>query len=359
MFFMLLSFIRGLIALILISFSLEGHTKATQVSVIYPKQEALNQKLTLTGSVEAQHDAALASLEQGVVNTILVEAGDHVTQGQVLLTLDNTLAKIELEQAKATHLSAQIQFTEAQRLHEEVIELAQKQVVANTLLAERKANKANSQALLARATAELTLQQELVSRHVLIAPFTGVIAQRNVDIGEWVTQQNTLFQLVSDTDLRLVIDIPQEYVRPMQNKQGFHATISSDIDKQQRYTLPLSQVIAISDPLSRTVKARINLPQSDAFIPGMSARAELLLPQQSNNQFLLPKSALKRHPDGSYSVFTVVDNKVKRYRIVLIENLGQQVSVSGIPEKSAVIVSGAELLSEGTLVDISLSKGAN
>mgnify|MGYP006129908097 CR=1 FL=1 len=129
--------------------------EVTKVTVISPPQETHTQKLVLTGTVLAKQDANLASLEQGLIKTILVEVGDHVTQGQTLLTLDNTLAKIELEQAQAIQLSAKIQYQEAQRLHEEVLELAQKQVVANTLSAERNANRANTKALLARATAEV------------------------------------------------------------------------------------------------------------------------------------------------------------------------------------------------------------
>ncbi len=355
--FMSLNFVRLLMLFSLLASSCALYAKTINVNVIYPQQEVLNQKLVLTGTVLAQQDANLASQEQGLVDTILVEAGDHVTQGQTLLTLDNTLATIQLTQAQATQLSAKIQYQEAQRLHEEVIELAEKQVVANTLSAERQANKANSKALLAKATAELALQQEIVNRHIITAPFAGVIAQRNVDIGEWVNQQSPLLQLVSDSNLRLFIDIPQEHIRNIQNQKNTYATISSDIDKQQTYSLPLSQLIPISDSLSRTVQARIDLPQSSAFIPGMSARAEFLLPQQKNSQTLLPKTALKRHPDGSYSVFSVINNTVKRNSIKVLQHLGEQVSVYGVPAGAAIIVSGNELLSEGTLVEITSAKG--
>ena len=345
-----------LLLLTLFSVTLSFTSYANEVEVIYPDQKSVKQKLILTGTVMAKQDAHLASLEAGLVKTLLVDAGDHVSKGQTLLTLDNTLATIQLEQAQAIKLSAQIQYQEAQRLHDEVLDLAKKQVVAITLLAERKANRANNQALLARATAELALQQEVVNRHVLTAPFSGIIAERNVDIGEWVGQQNQLLQLVSDNNLRLLIDIPQEHVRTIQNQQTNKVTVTSDIDNNQTYLLNLSQLVAVSNPLSRTVPARIDLPQNSAFMPGMSARAQFLLPQQEARQVLLPKSALKRHPDGSYSVFTVFDNKVKRHSIKILQHLGEQVSVQGVPEKSAIIVSGNELLTEGTNVNASPAK---
>ena len=346
-----------LLLVIQLSFSITSY--ANDVIVIYPHQKSVNQKLILTGTVMAKQDAYLASLEEGLVKTLLVDAGDHVTKGQILLTLDNTLATIQLEQAQAIRLSAKIQYQEAQRLHDEVVELAKKQVVAKTLSAERKANRAHNQALLSRASAELALQQEVVNRHVLTAPFSGIIAERNVDIGEWVNQQSQLLQLVSDNDLRLLIDIPQEYIRTIQNQKDSKATVTSDIDNSHSYQLALTQLVAVSNPLSRTVPARIDLPRNSAFIPGMSARAQFLLPQQGARQVILPKSALKRHPDGSYSVFSVIDSKVKRHSIKILQHLGEQVSVQGIPNKSAVIVSSNELLTDGTSVNASSAKASD
>jgi RND family efflux transporter MFP subunit len=345
--------------LLLILFNTSFYSYANDVKVIYPEQKSVNKKLILTGTVMAKQDAYLASLEEGLVETLFVEAGDQVIKGQTLLKLDNTLAVIQLKQAQAIQLSAKIQLQEAQRLHDEVIDLAKKQVVAATLSAERKANRANSQALLAKVSAALALQQEIVNRHVLTAPFSGIIAKRSVDIGEWVGQQNKLLQLVSDNDLRLLIDIPQEHVRTIQNQENSKISVTSDIDNSQTYQLSLSQLVAVSNPLSRTVQARIDLPQNSAFIPGMSARAEFFLPQKGGQQVLLPKSALKRHPDGSYSVFSVNNTKVKRHSIKVLQHLGEQVSVQGVPEKSAIIVSGNELLAEGEIVNISSAKANN
>ena len=352
-------YFRLLLLLTLFSSNFSFSSYANDVKVIYPHQKSVNNKLILTGTVMAKQDAQLASLEEGLVKTLLVDAGDHVTKGQILLTLDNTLATIQLEQAQATQLSAKIQYQEAQRLHDEVIQLAKKQVVAKTLSAERKANSAHNQALFAKASAELALQQEVVNRHILTAPFSGIIAERNVDIGEWVSQQNQLLQLVSDNDLRLLIDIPQEYFRTIQSPKNSKVTVTSDIDINEILQLELSQLVAVSNPLSRTVQARIDLPQNSVFIPGMSARAQFLLPQQGAKQVLLPKSALKRHPDGSYSVFSVIDSKVKRHGIKVLQHLGEQVSVSGVPDNSAIIVSGNELLTEGNSVSASPAKASD
>ena len=132
------------------------------VEVVYSKQVIKNQEITLSGDVEALNNAQLTILEEGIIKSIKVDAGDAVVQGQTLIELDDTLAKIQLEQAQSIYNSAKIQNQENLRLLNEIKALAQKQVVAETLLAERKANLALSEALLAQEQAKLNLQKEVL-----------------------------------------------------------------------------------------------------------------------------------------------------------------------------------------------------
>lgn len=331
--------------------------ETVDVQVVYSKQEAHNQELVLTGNITALNDAMLASLESGVVKSISVDVGDHVVQGQALMTLDSSLAEIELSQAQAALASAEITYQESLRLYHEITELAKNKVIAKTLLAERKSTVAHSKAMREQAMATVTHAQEVVKRHTLIAPFAGIIAQRTVDIGEWVSPQNTVLQLVSDSNLRIFIDIPQQYFNTVAQSNTIKAIISPDAQKQQSLQLPLTTYTSVSNPVSRTFSARIDLPNKQQLISGMSAKVRLLLPNENQTQVQLPKSALKRHPDGSYSVYTVVENRIERVAIVLLNNGLDHVSVQGVGDNVAVIVSGNELLIEGSTVSITKAQG--
>lgn len=332
--------------------------ETTNVQVVYSKQEANSQELVLTGNITALNDAKLASLESGVVKAIKVDIGDHVTKGQSLMTLDSSLAEIELTQAKAALASAQVTYQENLRLYNEITELAKNKVIAKTLLAERKSNVAHSKAMRTQAEATVARAQEVVNRHTLIAPFSGTIAQRSVDIGEWVTPQSHVFQLVSDNKLRIFIDIPQQYFSDVTESKAIKTIVSPDAKKQQPLHLPLTTYTAVSNPLSRTFSARIDLPNNQQLISGMSAKVHLLLPNENQTQVSLPKSALKRHPDGSYSVYSVVNNQVKRVAITLLRSGLDNVVVQGIGDNIAVVTSGNELLVEGATVSINKVQGA-
>lgn len=349
-------FIQSMLLLFLFA-NVNTWAETTNVQVVYSKQEISNKELILTGNITALNDALLASLESGVVNTVKVDIGDHVAKGQVLMTLDSSLAEIELKQAKAALASAQVTYQENLRLYNEITELAKNKVIAKTLLAERKSNVAHSKAMREQTEATVARAQEIVNRHTLIAPFAGTIAQRTVDIGEWVSPQNTVFQLVSDNNLRIFVNIPQQYFNDVAQSSTINTIVSPDAQKKQPLQIPLTAYTPVSDPLSRTFSARIDLPNDQQLISGMSAKVQLLLPYENQSQVSLPKSALKRHPDGSYSVYSVVNNQVKRVAITLLRSGLDNVVVQGIDDNIAVITSGNELLIEGATVSIDKVQG--
>jgi RND family efflux transporter MFP subunit len=344
---------------IFLIFTIYSYTaSAESVSVVYSKQEANDLTIDLTGNIQALNDAMLTSLESGVVKTILVDTGDRIVAGQALIELDDTLAKITLAQAEAAYDSANVNYQENLRLYNEIINLAKNKVVAKTLLAERKSSVAYNKAMLAQAKATLALQQETVNRHKLMAPFSGVIAQRNIDIGEWVNPQDTVLQLVSSDKLRIFIDIPQQYYNAFNNLSSIQTQVTPDTKNQQTITLPLSNFTAVSSPISRTFQARIDLPADTTLISGMSAKVRVILPKSNSSQVTLPKSALKRHPDGSYSVYSVNNNQVKRISVNLLSSSFNQVVVQGVGDNNAIITSGNDLLIDGASVTIADSKGA-
>ena len=215
-----------------ITSSLSAQT--TAVDVFYPKPSTAYKTLKLTGTVEAAQNADLASLQAGVIEQLFVEVGDKVSKGQKLLALDATLAKLTLAETKASVDSSKVSLAEAKRLYQEVLALSKQQVVAQTLINERKAAVAAANAELARQTASLARQTELVNRHTLYAPFAGVIASRNADLGEWVTQQTSVFNLVEQDKLRLALAVPQEYYQYLNHDQGHNTEQGQNTEQALR-----------------------------------------------------------------------------------------------------------------------------
>jgi RND family efflux transporter MFP subunit len=320
------------------------------VDVFYPNPIQSNINIILTGTVEAKQRAHLAPLEAGRVKQLEVEIGDIVTKGQTLLSLDSKLAELEVLAAKASLMAIQVNLNEANRQYQEVLLLSKQQLVAQTLISERAALLANSEAQLANSQATLSLRHELLNRHTLQAPFAGVIAQRNVDLGEWITQQTPILTLVAQDDLRLTISIPQQYYSRLAKQLNVSVKVVPDSVDAQSFSAVLNRLVPVSDPITRTFMAQIDLPKETDLVAGMSARAQISLPNTSQKTFMLPRSAIKQHPDGGSSVFIVKNGMAKRIITSYVQMSGNLVEISDHPVDLPYIVTGVELLKDGTPV---------
>jgi RND family efflux transporter MFP subunit len=330
-----------------VTFAQSEQTKAINVDVIYPNASKQSETLTLTGTVEAKQNAFLAPLVSGLVADIYVEIGDKIKKGQALLQLDTRLIELEVQEAQANLSANEINVAEAKRLYDEVLALSKKQVVAQTLIAERRAFVANLQAQVARARAVLERQQEVLRRHRLVA-------QRNVDVGEWVSQQSSLLNVVSEQDLRLSFSVPQQYFNRFNTQETVALTVLPNTPNAPAISASLSRLVPVTDSVSRTFTAQADLPQNIQGVSelsvGMSAQVELDLPNSSAQYIELPRSAIKQHPDGGSSVFVVDNNKAKRIITDYSMLANGNVSVQSTQTKLAYIVTGIELLSDGTPV---------
>lgn len=332
------------------------------VDVIKPHSETQQNNLQLTGSIESIQDTQLAVQQSGAVKALLVDEGASVNQGDKLLQLDSTIAEHRLDELQAQLSIAKIELQETQRLYEEVLALSKTQVVAETRIAERKAAEARATAILGRQQAAVDLQKEVVARHTVLAPFDGVIAARNADIGEWVTPQQWVFNLISNQGLRLRLAVPQEYFSLLRDNEVV-ATVTPDSVKSGsanniQLQLPLSQLVAVSDLSTRTITALIELPETENLISGMSARVSLNVGAKMQNQLWLPQSAVKAHPDGGSSVFAVENGKAKRFVVTLGKKRADEIAIIGANPSLDYVVKGVELLQDGQQVRIGSRLGA-
>lgn len=341
---------RLLFSLLLASLITIAKATAANVEVVYPQGDSKAGELQISATVEAVQHAQLATQQAGLLAKLYVEVGDTVKAGAPLLALDDELAKLQLNEAKASLKAAQVALEESQRLYKELKALASKKFVAATRISERRAQLAQSQAELSRQQAALAIRQEQLRRHTLYAPFDGVIAQRLVNIGEWVNQQTAVLSLVQSDALRLKLAIPQEYFQQVQ--LGALVSVQADYDNSNTLNAKIDRIVPVSDNQSRAFVAYITMPASAGFNVGMSAVVNISLNNQSTLRLWLPKSAIKQHPDGGASVFAVVNGAAQRHIIRVEEEDQERVAVSGAPADKAYVKSGVELLQDGDELNI-------
>ncbi|NMR25778.1 efflux RND transporter periplasmic adaptor subunit [Pseudoalteromonas sp. NEC-BIFX-2020_015] len=313
------------------------------------KQQQLAPKVTLTGSLKAQRHAQLSVLAEGVVTDIYAEAGQYLKQGEPLLALDSALIKAQLQANKAAVARAQVTVDDAKRRYTEAQSLSKQKLFAETELAQRYAAVKGAQASLLEAQANETYQQQLLVRHQLVAPFSGIIAKRMVNVGEWVTRGQSAFELVNNDKLWLDLYMPQEHFAAIDIETIVEVYLASR--PNEAFTATVIAKVPVINITHRSFLLRLQLNNTGDLQVGLSASAAVSLKPTAKASVVIDRDALLRHPDGGFSVFTVLEGVAVRQSVQVGARMNSQVEViEGLKAGQWVVTQGNELLQDGQAV---------
>ncbi|WP_237054665.1 efflux RND transporter periplasmic adaptor subunit [Marilutibacter chinensis] len=330
-------------------------TDTARITVATVEQAALGERFSLTGTLTAERDAQLSPRVDGLVARVHVDAGDRVSAGQVLVELDPAVGRQALARARAQAAEAEAAVNEAARLLAEARRLGEDRLIAATQVDARESELQLAQATLASARASAREQAELVERHMLPAPFDGVVAEKLTEAGEWVQRGTPVLSLVATDRVRLDLRAPQERFGQLDDdaKVRVFADALGGTPLQAR----IGARVPVTDPGARTFLLRLLVDDPDGrLLPGTSARAEIDLPA-SAPALVVSRDALLRQPDGGYSLFVVEDGEagpVGRQRSVrVLRERDGLVAVTGdLSAGQRVVVRGNEALRDGQPVEI-------
>lgn len=330
-------------------------TDAAPVAVATAVQRSARGQLELSGTVTSPQAARLSPAIEGLVTSIGVDAGDRVNGGDTLLQLDGELASHALASAEARVRQAEAALEDARRRLKEAEALGSKGGIAETLIENTRTEVSEDAAIVSQYRAEADRQKAVLERHSLKAPFDGVVGQRLVAIGEWITPGQGVFELVATDNLRMDFALPEDYLGQLSERTKVTFVLASDPGVM--YPGKVRAVVPVVDPGARTLLLRI-VPDNPvpAMTPGMSVKATLEI-STGQEALLVPRDAVVRHSDGRITVWTVTgsaDVPVATERSVRAAPAadGFVPILEGLPPSEPVIVEGNEALQEGQKVRI-------
>jgi RND family efflux transporter MFP subunit len=328
---------------------------AVPVTVIQPRQEPLTEHLPLTGTITSKRNAALSPRVSGLVTHVDVDAGSRVKRGDVLIEMDATLAKIDMDRAAAAVSEARVALAEAERLAEEGRRLLKQRNIPESTALSREADVRLKQAALTRLQADYRQRVEVFERHKIIAPFNGVISRKLTEDGEWVDTGTAVLDLVSTDELRLDIQAPQEYYPLLDEYTS--VSVYLDAFPGEVFEAHINTKVPVNTASVRTFLVRVLLDNHEQnIIPGMSARAIFTIAHQED-VVTLPRDAIVKKATGQTYVWiaeTKDDKTIARQlRVKTGKILANQVVIeSGLPIDSTVILKGNETLNDGQTINI-------
>jgi HlyD family secretion protein len=307
----------------------------------------------LTGTVRAWRRASLAFEQEGIVEQLLVRAGDEVEAGTPLARLaaeelqlavlsaeaDLELARVQLERleagerdeevarlaaevdaARADEALAQVQVERRRKLAEEkfisAVELIEVQKAAEAAGSRREAAEqrlaaaragtraediAVQRARVSVADAALALARQGVADCVLVAPFDGTVARRWISEGDRVESGTTVFELVDTENLEVELEIPaRDALRAV---RGATVLLTRDEDPGWSVEALLDARIPVADERSRSLRGLVRLEGERAagLEPGAFVRADLLL-APVEGALVVPADAVRTVDDGTVVV---------------------------------------------------------
>jgi RND family efflux transporter MFP subunit len=334
--------------------------------------------LDATGYVTARRQATVSAKITGKVRDVRIEEGQRVEAGEILATLDDSEARVEVALRRAQVAAARAQLAEAEagsanagREHKRQQDLADRKLTSISALDSARtedeasrARVASQQSAVQVAKEALAAAQVQLDNTTVRAPFAGVVTVKAAQPGEMISPISagggsirTGIGTVVDMDsLEIQVDVSESYINRVQPGQKVEAVLNAYPD----WRIPAS-VIAIvptADRSKATVKVRIALGEKDErIVPEMGVRVAFLesgtagaVQASAPRGTLVPAAAL-RQDAGKDVLFLLRDGRAERRAVTLGGSLGDSRQVlAGVTAGDPVIVDAPEGLKDGDAV---------
>ncbi|TFL13322.1 efflux RND transporter periplasmic adaptor subunit [Pusillimonas caeni] len=307
----------------------------TQVEVAEVRLESMPRSATAVGTLRSKDSVVLRSEITGRITEINIEEGGKVKRGDVVVRLDDSVAKAQVQQAQASLALAVSQDRRAGEL------------TRQGFISKQARDEAASQLQVQRAA--LALAKAQLQKTAIVAPFDGLIGLRNVSVGDYVGPGDVLVPIESVDPLQVDFRIPEQYLSLVH--PGLKLRLRFDALPGQVREGEVGAVSPSIDVGGRSILLRANVGNADdALRPGMFARVDL---QFADDQVLtIPETALVPSGEERY-VYRVADGKAERLAVRIGQRRGGRIEVtSGLSQGDEVVVAGLQKVIDGAPVKV-------
>lgn len=329
-----------------------GPPPAAKVEVGQARDGGLSDRWTFLGDVRATRRAELGAGAEGEVLEVAAREGDRVEVGAVLLKIDGTLAQARVAAAKASRKETLEELEQAKRDRQRAEALGV-DILAEAEI-EQDVTRANTLATRSRRLSAAEREAKaLLSRHQIMAPFTGVVAARHVDPGDWVQPGDRILDLVDDTTVEVIVEGSAELVRRIE--RGAIATLREPTDDGEagEVTAEIVGVVRALDPVTRTAKVRL-VPKDTArwLLPGSSVDVVFSI-DRNDPGVVVPRDALV-YGAVDVRVIKVEDGKAAPVLVQVVATADAEALVrgDGLSVGDQVVTKGNERLRPGQALAI-------
>lgn len=308
-------------------------------AVVAPaSSETIEISVQLVGSLKARESVDIVSEVSGTVAEILFTDGQVVKENQLLIRLDDAKLKARLAEAKARLALAETNFKRS------------KDLLKSQTISQQEYDQAKSEFEVADSSFRL-IEEELGDAEIK-APFAGVVGERLVSPGAYLSAGQAITRLVQMDSLEAEFRIPEIYLRQIKHGQKI---------EMQSVALPgieiLGEVFFVSplvDENSRTVLVKALVPNDSMQLkPGLFGKLNLVLEERAG-AIMIPEASVRYAGDQASVVVMDANGKAEFRNVTVGQRYPGRVEISeGLSEGERVVVEGYQKMGPGTGIMIS------
>ena len=316
--------------------AIKKEVQPVQVITLTLKPRRLEDKINLPAQVEPFEDLLVKAEVPGQVVTVLVEEGQTVEKGQVLIQLDDRDYRTRFARIEANYQLAKLDYNRN-------VVLAEKKVTSMAKLD-------NIEAQLKDLEAQVREANLALSRTRIVAPIGGRLNEIKAKQGNFLAVGDPVAQILQLDQVKVKVGVPESDVAAIFDLEEAEVIIEA-LDKRR---VKGRKVFLSRQPrtLARLFDLELRVPNPDGqILPGMFARVELVK-RVFNRALAIPLYAVITHSDERF-VYIEKDGQAKRKNIELGVLIGWQIQVtSGLAAGERVIVVGHRFLHDGQIVEV-------
>jgi len=315
----------------------DGKKEAVPVRVEKLKRGDISSFVLSSSTVQAEYSVDIVVETTGIVEKIFADEGDSVKKGQVLAVVNYQELKLEKEKREMAYLDAKKKFERVKNLFEKKLVSKEDYDKAEFTL---------NQSKIDFQDADIKFKKSMIK-----APFNGVITERYITVGQYVSPATKAFSIVNTAILKAVAYIPEESVSKI--KKGQEVVLESDstgMDFEGR----VEKISSVVDPASGTVKVTVRVKPDKNIRPGMFVNLKIIT-DTKKDVLLVPKKAVIYQNDEKYVfIYDKKDKKVKKVALKTgYENRDYFECLNkGLDENTYVVVAGQNTLKDGDKVRV-------
>lgn len=275
---------RALWAMLLLPFSAQAELPFETATA---ERQTIAQERILDGRVEAVQRSTISAQTSGRVREIYVDVDDFVEADELLIRVSDTEQQARVSQAEGDLAEARARFNEARSEFNRIEDVFERGVVSRSEFERAEAELQSARARLRSAEGRVEEAREQLGYTEVYAPYSGIVTERHVEVGESVSPGSPLLSGISLDQLRVAVDVPQRLIHRVREQRTAEVLLNGDRVAAESLT-----IFPYADPSSSTFRIRVNLPQQQdlGLFPGMFVKTAFVV--EDVERLLVPVDAV-------------------------------------------------------------------